>query len=199
NLIERGLLIVAAALLFYPDPIWDLVGLAFFVAGVMLHWVRVRGQSGEDPTPATASRRTGRQRNRPALDGAGLFCSRNSLPMLRLRLVVGGKIFGTTLQQDRAGRLANQLLGNAAKRPALVPALATRGHDQDVVRVDGPHDGERNGSFEDLGGHLDAFLPEDLGLFLEVRLRLIADVVEGVLVERRRHLQRGFARFPAAA
>jgi TRAP transporter 4TM/12TM fusion protein len=54
NLIERGLLIVAAALLFYPDPIWDLVGLAFFVAGVMLHWVRVRGQSGEDPTPATA-------------------------------------------------------------------------------------------------------------------------------------------------
>src|SRR5690606_28691300 len=55
NLIERGLLIVAAALLFYPDPIWDLVGLAFFVAGVMLHWSACAGRAARIRPPRRRS------------------------------------------------------------------------------------------------------------------------------------------------
>src|SRR5690606_12095627 len=79
---------------------------------------------GSDPRDGVAQNRTTEKQAR-AIQRGPVFFSRNSLPMLRLRLVVGGKILGATLQQDRAGRLANQLLGNAAKRPALVPALAT--------------------------------------------------------------------------
>lgn len=54
NVVERVILVVAAALLFYPDPFWDAIGLAIFAGGVALHWLRIRG-STEGPSPAPAA------------------------------------------------------------------------------------------------------------------------------------------------
>jgi TRAP transporter 4TM/12TM fusion protein len=54
NIIERAILVVAAALLFYPDPRWDLIGAALMAIGIGLHWMRVRGKSEGGVTPATA-------------------------------------------------------------------------------------------------------------------------------------------------
>ncbi|MDQ3524462.1 MAG: hypothetical protein M3451_05345, partial [Chloroflexota bacterium] len=58
NIVERAVLIVAAGLLFYTGPIQDAIGLALMIAGIGLHWLRVRGQGsdssgGEAPAVVT--------------------------------------------------------------------------------------------------------------------------------------------------
>ena len=54
NMAERAVLIVAAGFLFYTGPIQDVIGLVLLVAGVGLHWLRVRGQ-GSDSTGGESS------------------------------------------------------------------------------------------------------------------------------------------------
>lgn len=56
NMLERGLLIVAAGFLFYTGPIQDVIGLAVFATAVVLHVMRTRGTPDDDPdiTPAVA-------------------------------------------------------------------------------------------------------------------------------------------------
>jgi TRAP transporter 4TM/12TM fusion protein len=44
TMLERVVLIVAAALLLYTGPFQDLIGLALMVAGIAIHWYRVRGE-----------------------------------------------------------------------------------------------------------------------------------------------------------
>lgn len=57
NLVERAVLIVASGFLFYTGPIQDAIGLALMIAGIGLHWLRVRGQrddsGGQAAVPAT--------------------------------------------------------------------------------------------------------------------------------------------------
>jgi TRAP-type uncharacterized transport system fused permease subunit len=57
NLVERAILIVASGLLLYTGPIQDVAGLALMIAGIGLHWMRVRGQGsdsgGQAPAAAT--------------------------------------------------------------------------------------------------------------------------------------------------
>ncbi len=47
NLLERALIIPAAALLLYTGTIQDLLGLTLLVVAIGLHWMRVRGGEGE--------------------------------------------------------------------------------------------------------------------------------------------------------
>ncbi len=54
NVVERALLIVASALLFYTDPTWDVVGFALLAGAIVLHVLRTRGSQEGDITPATA-------------------------------------------------------------------------------------------------------------------------------------------------
>jgi TRAP transporter 4TM/12TM fusion protein len=53
NIVERILLVIASALLFYPDLFWDAIGFAIFAAVVAVHWMRGRGNT-EDPSPVPA-------------------------------------------------------------------------------------------------------------------------------------------------
>jgi TRAP-type uncharacterized transport system fused permease subunit len=55
NLLERGILIVAAGLLLYTGPVQDLAGTALLVAAIVLHVLRTRisDPSGPSPAPAT--------------------------------------------------------------------------------------------------------------------------------------------------
>jgi TRAP transporter 4TM/12TM fusion protein len=54
NLLERAILIVAAALLLYTGPVQDLAGTALLVVAIVLHVVRTRAMDSSGPSPAPA-------------------------------------------------------------------------------------------------------------------------------------------------
>lgn len=56
TILERVLLIIAAAFLFYTGPVQDVIGTVFFAVAIGLHWFRVRDLPDDpEPTPAVVT------------------------------------------------------------------------------------------------------------------------------------------------